>query len=215
MVCLVSVPAMQTAMTDFDDKPPKEFETHEERQTRRQPNIAHDKPSTIVAWDPRLALELAMPGATDPLKIFARYKVSEADAVQLLQNPVFSKQIVAYRDELEASGMSYRMKARVLAEDLLPEAYEIAKDATYPAAVRADMIQWMTKIADLEPVKSNGKDVAQVGGFSLQILFAGQQPQTIEGTSDTSITVVPQAIEAREMARQSATEPTAVTDHQP
>jgi hypothetical protein len=190
-------------VTDSEDT--EKFETSESRQLRRQQNVNHDKPSTIVAWDPRLALELAMPGAKNPIEIFARYKIDEATATQLLQNTLFTKQIVAYRDELEASGMSYRMKARVLAEDLLPEAYEIAKDTTYPASVRADMIQWMTKIADLEPVKSNGKDVAQVGGFSLQILFAGQQPQTIEGT------VLPQAIEAREMARQSATEPTAVT----
>lgn len=174
----------------MDDLPEK-YETSDARQARLQPNVNHDKPSTIVAWDPRLALELAMAGPDKAMEVFGRYKVDHAAAVELIQNPLFLKQLEQYKQELEASGMSFRMKARVLAEDLLPEAYVIAKDTMYPAAVRADMIQWMTKIADLEPVKANGKDVAQVGGFSLQILFAGGTP-AVERSSvagDSAVTI--------------------------
>jgi hypothetical protein len=163
----------------------RKWESSDERQQRRMPNVRHDKPATIVAWDPRLALEIVMAGAEKAQEVFEKYKISHTAAVELLTNPLFQKQIEQYKAELETSGMSYRMKARVLAEDLLPEAYEIAKDPTYPAAVRADMIQWVTKVADLEPARSNGKDiVAGAGGFSLQIIFAGQQPQqTVVGAS--------------------------------
>ena len=176
---------MKDAPAPPTDKP--EWESSEARQIRRQPNVNHGKPSTIVAWDPRLALEIAMSDPSQAMQVFDRYKIDHTAAVELIQNPLFVKQLEDYKRELEASGMSYRMKARVLAEDLLPEAYDIARDTSYPAAVRADMIQWMTKIADLEPAKSSGKDVAQVGGFSLQILFAGQQPQaTIQ---DTAVTI--------------------------
>lgn len=171
-----------------DDEP--HWESSEARQKRRQPNVNHDKASTIVAWDPRLALELAMSGSEPQkyMEVFDRYRIDHAAAVELIQNPLFLKQLEGYKQELEASGMSFRMKARVLAEDLLPEAYDIAKDPAYPAAVRADMIQWMTKIADLEPVKANGKDVAQTGGFSLQILFAGQVPQQ-SAVQDSAVTI--------------------------
>ena len=177
-------------MTDSEDH--FKLETSEQRQARRQPNVNHGKPSTIVAWDPRLALELAMVGADRAMEVFERYKIDKAAAVELIQNPIFLKQLEQYKQEVGESGMSFRMKARVLAEDLLPEGYELAKDPDCPASVRADMIQWMTKIADLEPVKSTGKDVPLgAGGFSLQIVFAGDTPAMAQQrvAADQAVTI--------------------------
>ena len=159
-----------------DGEPTDGHDLHvDQRQNARLPNVRTDKPATIVAWDPRLAFDIAMAGVDKAIDVFAKYKIDVDAAMELLQNPVFQKQLKDYAAEVETSGLTYRMKARVLAEDLLPHAYDLATDTLYPASVRADMIQWMTKVADLEPAKANGKDVPQSGGFSLQILFAGDR----------------------------------------
>lgn len=159
----------------------------QQRQEARMPAVNHEKSGTIVAWDPRLAFDVALAGADKAMEVFARYKIDPGAAVNLIQNPVFQQQLKRYAQEIEEGGLTFRQKAKILAEDLLPHAYDLATDVTYPAAVRADMIQWMAKVADLEPVKSNGKDITGHGGFSLQILFAGQAPgmagQTVVGSS--------------------------------
>lgn len=179
-------------MTDDTEQPVNGRDFHtDKRQIARLPNLHHEKSASIVAWDPRLALDIVLQGVDKAMEVFTKYKIDQPAAMELLQNPVFQKQLKDYAAEIETSGMSYRMKARILAEDLLPHAYDLATDTLYPAAVRADMIQWMTKVADLEPAKANGKDVPQTGGFSLQILFAGQAPGSA-------------AVVAHDMAGQSA-----------
>lgn len=167
----------------FYDQPRNSVLT-DKRQVARMSQSNLEKQGTIVAWDPRLALDIVLAGAEKAMEVFDRYKIDKAVAVELLQNPVFLKQLERYKAEVETSGLSFRGKARILAEDLLPHGYEIATDPAYPAAVRADMIQWFTKIADLEPKKDDPKGGGGGGGFSLQILFAGAVPtQTLVGAS--------------------------------
>lgn len=157
----------------------------DKRQLARMGTTNLEKEGTIVAWDPRLALDIVLAGADKAMEVFERYRIDKDGACELLANPVFLKQLETYKAEVEASGMTFRMKARVLAEDVLPHAYEMATDAGYPPAVRADMIQWLAKMADLEPRKDDPKGAVAGGGFSLQILFAGQaQPvQALVGSS--------------------------------
>lgn len=168
-------------MTD-DLEPTTGRDLHtDQRQAARLPTLNHEKPASIVAWDPRLAFDIAMQGVGKATEVFAKYGLDANAAIELLQNPVFQKQLKDYAAEIETAGLTYRMKARILAEDLLPHAYDLATDTLYPASVRADMIQWVTKIAGLEPEKISGKDVPQTGGFSLQILFNGREPVAVSG----------------------------------
>lgn len=169
----------------------------DKRQAGRMPTVNHEKFATIVAWDPRLALDIVLAGAEKATEVFERYRIDHAAAVELLTNPVFLKQLERYKEEIETSGMTFRMKARVLAEDVLPHGYELATDPTTPAAVRADMIQWLAKIADLEPKKDQVQ--AAGGGFSLQIVYAGNASSILVG-------------EARAVAAQTLPAP---IDHQP
>lgn len=158
------------------------------RQKNRLTHVRADKSATIVAWDPRLAFDIAMVGADKAMAVFERYALDQQSAIELLQNPVFQQQLKTYRAELEANGLTYRQKARILAEDLLPHGYDLATDVTVPASVRADMIQWMTKVADLEPAKASGKDIGVGGGaFSLSILFAGERPAQTVGAAPITI----------------------------
>jgi hypothetical protein len=127
----------------------------------------------------RLACELAM-RFEEPLTVFARYGYDKDQALALLQNEEFGRLLEKVNKEVREKGLSFRAKARAMAEDLLPEAYAIATDDEASASVRADIIQWMTRVADLEPApKDKGQGGAGGGGFSLQIVFAGDKPQKV------------------------------------
>jgi hypothetical protein len=128
----------------------------------------------------RMACELAL-GLEDPLVIFRRYGYDKDQALALLQSEQFGRLLDRIGKEVREQGLSFRAKARAMAEDLLPEAYAIATDELASSAVRADLIQWITRVADLEPApKDKGAGGGTGGGFSMTIVFAGDgQPKLV------------------------------------
>lgn len=144
-----------------------------------------------LSFDPKLAFELALE-MSDARQTFAKYGVSEDAAVELCQFEPFKQKLREYRDEILKSGISFRLKAKLQAEDLLRMSYLLATDAEVPAAVRADMIKWTAKMADLEPATKDGKNGG--GGampFQLNILFRG-------GPGETLVSVAPALEQAPE-----------------
>jgi len=152
------------------------------RQTERLPSGYKPLSMGGMTFDPRLCFELALK-LEPPAEIFERYGYDESGALDLAKNPVFQRALKVYADDIADNGVSFRMKARVAAEDLLTHAYEIATDPEAPSAVRADLIKWHAKVADYEP-KQNVPQAGQGNGFQLQIVFSGEakkEPLTIEG----------------------------------
>lgn len=137
-----------------------------------------------ISFDSRLPYDLAI-GASDEREIFLRYGLSQEQAALLKEHELFKMSVAAASQELKESGMTFRLKAKVMAEDLLEEAYMIATDPLSPTAERVKLIQWAAKMADLEPAP---KDKAQAvgiggGGFNLQIVLqqgGGAQGQVID-----------------------------------
>lgn len=136
------------------------------------------KSGADLTFDPRLAYELALE-VEAPSAVFARYGMSEADAAALIAKPAFVATIQRYREEIQASGVSFRLKAKIQAEDLLTHSYILATDPETPSAVRADLIKWTARMADLEPKQD--KNAGTGGGFSLNITFAGAAPEKVVG----------------------------------
>ena len=125
----------------------------------------------------RLACELALQ-MEDPSEIFARYRYTEDQAVALMESPAFSALLQRIVVEVRETGLSFRMKAKAISEELLPHALEMATDPLTSSAVRADLIKWSAKVAGNEP-KESKTDEAQRGGFNLTITFAGEKPQIL------------------------------------
>ncbi len=92
--------------------------------------------------------------------------VTELAAIQ--QNPQFQRYVDAFSTELRESGFSFAAKCRVLAEDLLPNAYHMVKDPDVPAAVRAKVIENLVEWADLKPKRDNATTLPGTG-FSITI----------------------------------------------
>lgn len=141
-------------------------------------------------FDPRLAYELALEMAP-PLETFAKYGYTTDQATALLTKPSFVVVLRKYRDEILAGGVSFKLKARVQAEDLLTHSYEIATDPETPASVRADLIKWTAAVAGLGPPKEQqkGEGASQSAGFTLNISFGGQP--VLAGASRPAIDVTP------------------------
>ena len=135
-------------------------------------------PAAYKSQHERLAYELALK-LDDSAVVFQRHGYSGEQALALLETAEFPVLLERVVQEVREKGLSFRAKARVMAEDLLQHGYEIATDEQASSAVRADLIQWMARVADLEPAKKDGKDTGVGGGLHLSITFAGQAPQTV------------------------------------
>lgn len=136
-----------------------------------------------------LALSIARNsvGAMRPThEIVAGEGLTQTEYDQIAANPQFQRYVDMYVKELKDSGFSFSAKARVLAEDLLPTLYHMAKDLDTPAAVRRQAITDIVEWAELKP-KTN--QIAQTGpGFSITINLpsvGNSAPQTLVLEAET------------------------------
>jgi len=153
-------------------------ETLAEREARRlrvmlgesyEPQSAAD-----LTFNPLIAYEIAV-GVASPSVVFQKYGHSIEEAQVLIGLPAFIATIKKYKEELTRDGVTFRMRAKMQAEDLLTHSYTMAADPETPPAVRADLIKWTAKVAGPEP-DSKEKGAGAGAGFSLNITFAGAAP---------------------------------------
>lgn len=172
-------------MTEVDLPEQEYISRAEQRQQARMPDGYKPLQLPGMEFDPRLTFDLAL--QMDPAEaVFERYGYDQEDAVKLMGSPVFQMALKAYVEDVRAHGVSFKQRARVMAEALLPHAFEIATDPEAPASSRADLIKWTAKVAGYEP-KSN-EDSVQGNGFALQIVFSGEakkEPMLVQGTTIT------------------------------
>jgi len=163
-------------MTDnLPAKPGEEapsFNYADQRQQERLTAI----PALYRTNHERLACELALKmDSTED--VFARYGYTPEGAAELMESPAFTALLGRIGIEIRENGLSFRQKAKAIAEELLPTAFDIATDPLQSAAVRADLIKWAAKVAGHEP---NPKEAPQGGaGFSLTLMFAGNAPEKV------------------------------------
>lgn len=127
-----------------------------------------------VRFSPRLLIDLAVWKEEPPLAVFAKHGVSADQAVVLLQNAAFAKSLRDAHEYVAANGLSFRARARAIAEDVLGEAYDIITDPEMPPSVRADLIKWSAEMGDLEPPRRKEEAAGQgAQPFALHISFTG------------------------------------------
>jgi hypothetical protein len=125
----------------------------------------------------RMACELALQTAP-AADIFSAYGFNAEQSLDLLEQKSFQDLLAKVEAELRGSAHTIRLKARAMVEDLLPEAYSIGTDPLIHAAVRLDVMQWLGRLADVEPRKDS-QEKGTGGGLVLNITFAGQGQQVV------------------------------------
>jgi hypothetical protein len=157
-------------MTDFPL--PAEQSPSELRQESRLAGI----PEFYKTKHERMACELAL-RMEDAEAIFRAYDYTPEQAATLCESQAFITLLERVTKEIQSSGLTFKTKAKAIAEDSLPFAYEMLSDPNCSSAVRLGTIQWVAKMAGHDvPPKADG---AVGGGFTLSITFAGQEPQKV------------------------------------
>ena len=134
-------------------------------------------------------------GANLPLDdILAAECLSPAEYTAITRNAQFQAYKKTLKAELEENGFSFAAKCRVLAEDLLSNAYNMAKDVDTPAAVRLKALENLVDWGDLKP------KVAFAGaggpGYSIVINIPGAHTTSTTATVIDDITTTPKTPKA-------------------
>lgn len=134
------------------------------------PGISKD-PTSLV-WPPTLPIELALKTAT-PAELRDEYGYSQAEWDALPRNPVFMKDLAGACELVRQEGMSFKLKARLIAEENLKEVWRQIHDTSdkaAPAAVKAKLIELTARWAGFDP-RTNGEngDGGPVNANTLQI----------------------------------------------
>jgi hypothetical protein len=109
-------------------------------------------------------------GAALPIaEVLKSEGLTQAEYTEIAKNPTFQTYLSNYSQELTDSGFSFEAKCRVLAEDLLPSFYHMARDVDIPAPVRAKVMENLVKWARLEP--KTDVAVGSGAGFSINIVL--------------------------------------------
>ncbi len=128
-------------------------------------------------WNDRLAFEVALllEGSGETLdEVLER---NNFDAIQLAhfnQDKVFLRKVEHYRTEIRDKGMTFKLKARAQAEELLSTSWMLIHDPVVSPAVKADLIKSTVKWAGLEP-KNEVSAESGAGGVTISINLGGQE----------------------------------------
>lgn len=129
-------------------------------------------PLHLTKWTDRLAFDVALclEGSGETLdEIKDRHKISANDLLVFNGDKVFLKRVEAYRDEVREKGLTFKLKARAQAEELLTTSYMLIHDPAVSPAVKADLIKSTVKWAGLEPKNTDNDNTSAGGGVKIMI----------------------------------------------
>ena len=123
-----------------------------------------------LGFPPMLPIELAMHLSPVP-EICAAYNIGKDEFLKLVDDPLFVQAYAGAQEMLRKDGMSFRIKARMQAEELLKTSWAMIQSTSTPTAVRADLIKSTVRWAGYEP-KGDGPG-ALGNAFQININLGG------------------------------------------
>lgn len=129
-------------------------------------------PLHLTKWTDRLAFDVALclEGSGETLdEIKDRHRIDADDLLAFNTDHVFLKRVESYRDEVREKGITFRLKARAQAEELLTTSYMLIHDPGVSPAVKADLIKSTVKWAGLEPKNAELDNAGSAGGVKIMI----------------------------------------------
>ncbi len=113
---------------------------------------------------------LLMEGSGEPLKeILNQHALSIDDMGRFNADKIFLRKITQLRTEIREKGMTFRLKARAQAEELLVTSWTLIHSPDVSPAVKADLIKSTVKWGGLEPAKDAIVAGEATGGVSIVI----------------------------------------------
>jgi len=114
---------------------------------------------------PEMIIDVAL-GIKTQDQICTKYSLTDLELLKLYTQEWFNKQVAEKRTELEKAGFNFTAKMKMMAEDMLIDAYHAAKlsDAVTP---KLDVAKQLVKVAGLEPAANAPNQGAP--GFTINI----------------------------------------------
>lgn len=122
-----------------------------------------------ISYPVSLPIELAL-NEHPAGDICRSYGMSVDDLTRLMEDPVFSAALKNARNMLKKEGVSFKLKAKMQAEELLKTSWGIIHDPRSPHSVRADLIKSTVKWAGYDT--SDTASVHTGSGFAININFS-------------------------------------------
>jgi len=154
-------------------------------------------PKSQVSIDPEMIRAIAM-GLEDPGVVAARYGFEGERWAKLQEWPPFLLTIAKQKAEFEASGVTFRNKTSLMADQLADQVFVQAMGHETTLAQKMNVLQYFAKMGELEPKES--KQQAQGEGFSISINIGGQSMElkgTPPASKPTTLEMVEDATPAR------------------
>lgn len=132
-------------------------------------------------WSDRLAFDVALmlEGSGETMQeVLTRHKISANDILVYKQDPVFLKKVEHYQAEVRDKGLTFKLKARAQAEELLTTSWHLIHDPAVSPAVKADLIKSTVKWGGLEPKGDVAVDSS--GGVRITINLGNQQHDVVQ-----------------------------------
>jgi len=133
-------------------------------------------------WSDRLAMDvaLALEGSGEKLpEILARHAITAVELGEYNKDSMFLLKVDHLREEIKEKGMTFRLKAKAQAEELLTTSWTLIHSADVSATVKADLIKSTVKWSGLEPTKDASVVEGGIGGVTIQINLPSQElPKT-------------------------------------
>jgi hypothetical protein len=144
-------------------------------------------PLNHTKWNDRLAFDVALTleGSGESLQeIMGRHSITANDILVFNSDPIFLKKVEHYRAEVRDKGLTFKLKARAQAEELLTTSWLLIHDPAVSPAVKADLIKSTVKWAGLEPKNEVTADTGG-GGVRITINLGNdtKDVRTIEATT--------------------------------
>jgi len=141
-------------------------------------------------WSNRLAFDIALRlenSGEDIKEIMLRHNVTAQHIAAYSKDPLFQNKVTAYRDEIRDKGVTFRIKAKAQAEELLKTSWVLIHSPDVSAAVKADLIKSTVKWAGLEP-KTDAPEGVGGGGVRILINLGGGTVSAplIEASAETA-----------------------------
>ena len=119
-----------------------------------------------------------MEGSGETLQeVMTRHKIGANEILEFNADPVFLKKVEHYREEVREKGLTFKLKARAQAEELLTTSWMLIHDPAVSPAVKADLIKSTVKWGGLEP--KNVETEAGAGGGVRITINLGSNPQDV------------------------------------
>jgi len=134
-------------------------------------------PLKHTKWSDRLAFDVALmlEGSGESLpEVQERHGISADDLITFNKDKVFLKKVESYREDIKEKGMTFKLKARAQAEELLTTSWTLIHSAEVAPSVKADLIKSTIKWGGLEP-KNDAVSEGQGNGVKITINLGGKE----------------------------------------